>query len=142
MESFYSGMSPDPPILKSMNPAHQPTDENRRLIRTLSGIGVPQKMMAVQIGIDEKTLRKYYEDDIDVGQSKATSAIAKRLYDIAMSDSKEALTACIFWLKCRARWSTLDGPEVQVNVQNNSITTVADNEEIKRFKKQWEAIDA
>jgi hypothetical protein len=125
-----------------MNPAHQPTDENRRLIRTLSGIGVPQKMMAVQIGIDEKTLRKYYEDDIDVGQSKATSAIAKRLYDIAMSDSKEALTACIFWLKCRARWSTLDGPEVQVNVQNNSITTVADNEEIKRFKKQWEAIDA
>jgi len=135
-------MSPDPQILKSMNPAHQPTDENRRLIRTLSGIGVPQKMMAVQIGIDEKTLRKYYEDDIDVGQSKATSAIAKRLYDIAMSDSKEALTACIFWLKCRARWSTLDGPEVQVNVQNNSITTVADNEEIKRFKKQWETIDA
>ena len=135
-------MSPDPQSLKSMNPAHQPTDENRRLIRTLSGIGVPQKMMAVQIGIDEKTLRKYYEDDIDVGQSKATSAIAKRLYDIAMSDSKEALTACIFWLKCRARWSTLDGPEVQVNVQNNSITTVADNEEIKRFKKQWETIDA
>lgn len=125
-----------------MSAAHKPTDESRRLVRTLSGIGVPQKMISVQVGIDEKTLRKYYEDDIDVGQSKATSQIAKRLYDIAMSDSKEALTACIFWLKCRARWSTLDGPEVQVNVQNNAITTVADNEEIKRFKKQWEAIDA
>jgi hypothetical protein len=99
-------------------------------------------MVANQVGIDEKTLRKYYDDDIDVGQAKATSQIAKRLYDIAMSDSKEALTACIFWLKCRAKWSTLDGPEVQVNVQNNSITTVADNEEIKRFKKQWETIDA
>jgi hypothetical protein len=122
--------------------SHQPTEDNRRLIRTLAGIGVPIKMVASQIGIDEKTLRKYYDDDIDVGQAKATSAVAKRLYDIAMSDSKESLTACIFWLKCRARWSTLDGPEVQVNVQNNAITTVADNEEIKRFKKQWETIDA
>ena len=124
-----------------MNP-HKPSEENRRLIRTLAGIGVPIKMVANQVGIDEKKLRKYYDDDIDVGQAKATSQIAKRLYDIAMSDSKEALTACIFWLKCRAKWSTLDGPEVQVNVQNNSITTVADNEEIKRFKKQWESIDA
>jgi hypothetical protein len=122
--------------------SHQPTEENRRLIRTLAGIGVPIKMVANQIGIDEKTLRKYYDDDIDIGQAKATSQIAKRLYDIAMSESKESLTACIFWLKCRAKWSTLDGPEVQVNVQNNSITTVADNEEIKRFKKQWETIDA
>jgi hypothetical protein len=122
--------------------SHQPTEENRRLIRTLAGIGVPIKMVANQVGIDEKTLRKYYDDDIDVGQAKATSQIAKRLYDIAMSESKESLTACIFWLKCRAKWSTLDGPEVQVNVQNNSITTVADNEEIKRFKKQWETIDA
>jgi hypothetical protein len=122
--------------------SHKPSEENRRLIRTLAGIGVPIRMVANQVGIDEKTLRKYYDDDIDVGQAKATSQIAKRLYDIAMSDSKEALTACIFWLKCRAKWSTLDGPEVQVNVQNNSITTIADNEEIKRFKKQWESIDA
>ena len=127
--------------LRPMNP-HEPTDENRRLISTLCGIGVPQKMIAAQIGIDEKTLRKYYDDDMEKGMAKATSQIAKRLYDIAMSDSKESLTACIFWLKCRARWSTLDGPEVQVNVQNNSITTAADNEEIQRFKKQWETIDA
>ena len=125
-----------------MSAPHQPTDENRRLIQTLSGIGVPQKMIAVQIGIDEKTLRKYYEDDIDIGQSRAATQVANRLYDIAMSNSKEALTACIFWLKCRARWSTLDGPEVQVNVQNNAITTISDNDEIKRFKERWEAIDA
>lgn len=117
---------------------HKPTEENSKLIRNLAGIGVPIKMVADQIGIDEKTLRKYYESEIDIGQAKATTAIAKRLYDIAMSDTKESLSACIFWLKCRARWSTLDGPEVQVNVQNNSITAISDNEEIKRFKRQWE----
>ena len=122
--------------------SHQPTDESRRLVSTLSGIGVPARMIAAQIGITDKTLMKHYEDDMERGRSKATSQIAKRLYDIAMSDSKQALTACIFWLKCRARWSTLDGPEVQVNVQNNAITTIADNDEIKRFKERWEAIDA
>ena len=125
-----------------MPKAHKPTKQNASLIRNLAGIGVPVKMIASQIGIDDKTLRKYYDEDIDIGQAKATTEVAKRLYDIAMSDSKEALTACIFWLKCRARWSTLDGPEVQVNVQNNSITAIADSEEVKRFKKQWEAIDA
>jgi hypothetical protein len=122
--------------------AHKPKKENASLIRNLAGIGVPLKMIASQIGIDEKTLRKYYDEDIDIGQAKATTEVARRLYDIAMGDTKESLTACIFWLKCRARWSTLDGPEVQVNVQNNSITTIADSEEVKRFKKQWEAIDA
>lgn len=125
-----------------MKHAHKPTEENRKLIRNLAGIGVPIKMISDQIGISEHTLRKHYDDDIDMGQAKATTAVAKRLYDIAMSDSKEALSACIFWLKCRARWSTLDGPEVQVNVQNNSITTIAENEEIKRFKKQWETIES
>lgn len=122
--------------------AHKPTKQNASLIRNLAGIGVPVKMIAAQIGIDDKTLRKYYDEDIDIGQAKATTEVARRLYDIAMGDTKESLTACIFWLKCRARWSTLDGPEVQVNVQNNSITTIADSEEVKRFKKQWEAIDA
>lgn len=123
-----------------MSLPHEPTDENRRLISTLSGIGVPAKMIAAQIGIADKTLLKYYQDDMDKGRAKATSQIAKRLYDIAMSDSKEALTACIFWLKCRANWSTLDGPEVQVNVQNNSIIQT-DESEIKEFKKRWNAID-
>ena len=125
-----------------MAKVHKPTKQNASLIRNLAGIGVPVKMIAAQIGIDDKTLRKYYDTDLELGQAKATTEVAKRLYDIAMSDTKESLSACIFWLKCRARWSTLDGPEVQVNVQNNSITAIADSEEVKRFKKQWEAIDA
>ena len=122
--------------------AHRPTKERRTIVEMLAGIGVPTKMIAKQIGADEKTLRKYYLHEIESGQAKATSAVAKRLYDIAMSDSKESLSACIFWLKCRARWSTLDGPEVQVNVQNNSVTAITDNEEIKRFKERWETIEA
>ena len=127
--------------------SHKPTEENRRMVRMLAGIGVPIRMVAGQVGVDEKTLRKHYGEDVEQGQAKATSAVAKRLYDIAMSDSKEALTACIFWLKCRARWSTLDGPETQINlntnVQNNTaILTSRDRDELKDFKRRWDAITA
>lgn len=126
-------------------PSYQPTDETGRQIEMLAGIGVPEEMMARMVGVDKKTLLKYYRDQIDSGAAKATTKVAKRLFDIAMSDSKEALTACIFWLKCRARWSTLDGPDTQINlntnVQNNTaILTSRDRNELKDFKRRWDAI--
>lgn len=128
-------------------PAYQPTDETGRQVEMLAGIGVPEEMMARMVGIDRKTLLKYYRHEIDNGAAKATTKVAKRLFDIAMSDSKEALTACIFWLKCRARWSTLDGPETQINlnsnVQNNTaILTNREPDQLKDFKRRWDAITA
>lgn len=121
--------------------SHEPTAEDRRHVEMLAGIGVPEHMIARVINIDPKTLRKYYSEDIESGAAKATSKVAKRLFDIAMGDSKEALTACIFWLKCRARWSTLDGPETQINVQNNTaIVTARDKHELQDFKRRWEAL--
>ena len=128
-------------------PAYQPSDETGRQVEMLSGIGVPEEMMARMVGIDRKTLTKYYRDQIDNGAAKATTKVAKRLFDIAMSDTKESLTACIFWLKCRARWSTLDGPETQINlnsnVQNNTaILTNREPDQLKDFKRRWDAIAA
>lgn len=121
--------------------SHQPSEDSRRQVEMLAGIGVPEHMIARVVNIDPKTLRKHYAEDIESGAAKATSKVAKRLFDIAMSDSREALTACIFWLKCRARWSTLDGPETQINVQNNTaIVTTRDKHELEDFKQRWEAI--
>lgn len=128
-------------------PSHQPSEDLSRQVEMLSGIGVPLEQIATVIGVDRKTLSKHYTEAIESGHAKATSKVAKRLFDIAMSDSKEALTACIFWLKCRARWSTLDGPETQINlnsnVQNNTaILTTRDGSQLKDFKRRWDAIAA
>ena len=127
-------------------PRYKPSDENGKQVEMLAGIGVPEEMIARMMGIDKKTLLKYYRHEIDNGAAKATAKVAKRLFDIAMSDSKEALTACIFWLKCRARWSTLDGPETQINlnsnVQNNTAIIAREPDQLKDFKRRWDAIAA
>ena len=101
-------------------PKHEVNEETRRQVEMLSGIGVPVEQIAIVAGIDSKTLRRYYREALDSGQAKATSKIAKRLFDIATGDSKEALTACIFWLKCRAQWKPPADVEVNVGIDNST----------------------
>ena len=43
----------------------EPTEEQRRTVKALSGYGVPQEGIAVHIGIDAKTLRKHFRDELD-----------------------------------------------------------------------------
>lgn len=101
-------------------PPYEPTEETRRQVEMLSGIGVPTEQIAIVAGIDAKTLRKHYRDALDSGMAKATSKIAKRLFDIATGDTKEALTACIFWLKCRAQWKPPADVELNVGIDNST----------------------
>jgi hypothetical protein len=97
-------------------PQHEVTEAMTRQVEMLSGIGVPLDQIGRVVGIDKKTLIKHYREALDVGQAKATSKIAKRLFDIATGESKEALTACIFWLKCRGGWKPPAETEVNVGV--------------------------
>ena len=85
-------------------PAHEPTDENRKQVETLAGFGVPQIDIARTIGINQDTLRKYYRDELDNGETKANAAVAQSLYKKALGDNASSVTAAIFWLKTRAGW--------------------------------------
>lgn len=82
--------------------AHQPTDETRRLVESSSGLGLPHESIAVLVGIDDKTLRKYYRHELDVGKAKANGQIAKTLYQKAVSGDT---TSLIWWTKSQMRWS-------------------------------------
>jgi len=79
-----------------------PTDEQRRTVRALSGYGVPQEGIAIHIGIDAKTLRKHFRDDLDRGSVEATAKVAQSLFHLATIDKN--VTAAIFWMKARAGW--------------------------------------
>ena len=70
----------------------------------MSAYGVPEKDIARVLGIDPKTLRKHYRDELDTGSIKANSRIAESLYRKAMGDGPQSVTAAIFWLKTRAGW--------------------------------------
>ena len=82
--------------------AHQPTDETRRLVESSSGLGLPHESIAVLVGIDDKTLRKYYRHELNVGKAKANGQIAKTLYQKALAGDT---TSLIWWTKSQMRWS-------------------------------------
>lgn len=83
-------------------PEHVPTDETKKQVETLSAYGTPQDGIAAIVGIDAKTLRKHYREELDVGMHKANAKVAGSLYKQATDGGNTA--AAIFWMKVRAGW--------------------------------------
>ena len=82
--------------------AHKPTDESRRMVESTSGLGLPHEQIAILVGIDDKTLRKYYRIELDMGKAKANGQIAKTLFSKAVGGDT---TSLIWWTKTQMRWS-------------------------------------
>lgn len=100
-----------------MMPKYEPTDEQRKTVRTLVGYGLRHEQICevvinprTQLPITEKTLRHHFKKEIREGGITANSLVAQSLFAKATGNGPSAVTAAIFWLKCRAGWK-----EVQVH---------------------------
>jgi hypothetical protein len=82
-------------------PAYKPDDAHRRQVEAMAAYGIPEPDISRVVGIDPKTLRKYYRDELDMGSTKANAQVAGFLFNSARNGN---VTAQIFWLKTRARW--------------------------------------
>ena len=100
---------------------HIPTDEQRRLVESTSGLGLPHEQIAMLVDIDDKTLRKHYRRELDMGKAKANSQIAKTLYQKATAGDT---TSLIWWTKAQMRWSET----------NNTVLQNPDGTAIEGFK--------
>ena len=96
-------------------PSHEPSPMSRRNVEALAGYGVPEVDIAGVIGIDPKTLRKHYPQELRFGHVKANAKVAENLFRKATGDGREAVIAAIFWLKTRARWK-------ETTVQESEVT--------------------
>ncbi len=85
-------------------PSHKPDNVHRRQVEAMAGYGIPEVDIAKVIGVDAKTLRKHYREELDIAHVKANSAVAQSLFKKATGDGPQSVTAAIFWLKTRARW--------------------------------------
>ena len=83
-------------------PPFHPTPEQRRYVETMSACGIPEEKIARVIDIDPKTLRKCFRRELDIGATKANTAVAQTAFRMATSGKCAAAT--IFWLKTRAGW--------------------------------------
>src|SRR3954468_21716152 len=81
--------------------AHKPDPAQRRQVEALAAYGIPADDISRVVGIDAKTLRKHYRDELDMGETKANAQVAGFLFNSARTGN---VTAQIFWLKTRARW--------------------------------------
>ena len=102
---------------------HIPDPVLRRQVEAMAGYGVTEAQIAGLIGIDSKTLRKHYRNELDHGHVKANVKVAENLFRKATGEGREAVTAAIFWLKARAHWketsvtehtASLDGPVTEI----------------------------
>ena len=107
-------------------PLHQPTDKTRAEIIALRSYGVPIKEVAAYIGIDDKTLYKYYKDELDNSAIKANANVGKFLYQAASGQAlttgasySDCVRAAMFWAKTRMGWK-------ETNVQEHTGANGAD----------------
>jgi hypothetical protein len=83
---------------------HEPDPAIRRQVEAMVGFGVPEADIAGVIGVDERTLRRCYREELSTAHVKANARVAENLYRKATGEGREAVIAAIFWLKTRAGW--------------------------------------
>ena len=100
-------------------PRHQPTDKTRAEIIALRSYGVPIKEIASYIGIDDKTLYKYYREELENSAIKANANVGKFLYQAASGQAlttgasySDCVRAAMFWAKTRMGWKETNIQEV------------------------------
>ena len=89
------------------------TEENARMVVHLSGLGLPHEQICSILDISKPSLYKYYDEELIKGKATANAQISENLFKIATGTGREAVTACIFWLKTQARWTEKQVLEIQ-----------------------------
>jgi len=134
-----------PSIKKGVGrPRFDPTAERRRIVEAVAGFGACHADICLLIlnlnrgkPIDEKTLRKHFARELEVGSIKANVAVVKALYENA---TKGDTTAQIWWTKCRMGWkdtSRIDAPAPVVNINLSEYS----DEQLDAIEAALEAIE-
>ena len=99
------------------------TKEDRKLVETLAGYGLPHDDIALLIkdGITRKTLAKHFRRELDAGKAKANAKIAQSLFKQATEGN---ITAAIFWAKTQMGWREVN----YVDVTRRDATELTEDE--------------
>jgi hypothetical protein len=128
-----------------MTAKHKSTQKNRTQVEEMAGYGLPHEQIGAIIGIDDKTLRKYYRIELDRGKASANAKVVKSLFHKATEDKDT--TAMIWWTKAQMGWSEKqneiesEAPPVAINFMVNpavsevKVTNAKGRQESKMIEK-------
>ena len=83
-------------------PKYEPIAATRQMVQLHATVGTAQSVIADILGIDDKTLRKHYREELDQAKAKANATIGGALFNKAKGGDTSAM---IFWMKTQAGWS-------------------------------------
>ena len=96
-------------------PRFKPTPEERKLVESMSGYGVPIAHIAalVRDGIDDDTLSKHFKKELVQGKAKANSKVGQTLFQKAVAGDT---SAAIWWSKTQMGWKETINQEISGNI--------------------------
>ena len=106
-----------------MTQPHEPTEAQKAEVRALASMGVPHYQISTYIGIDKKTLYKYYREILDRSKTQANMKMAQCLFQQAQNGST---AAAIFWLKVQAGWQDKQATEHSGKLEVASLGALID----------------
>jgi hypothetical protein len=78
-------------------PSFKPTRDQRKLVKSLAALGLPQQNIATAIDLrSTKTLRKHFRHEITLGTAEANAAVARVAFEMAASGKWPGMTR--YWL--------------------------------------------
>lgn len=93
-------------MARTGRPPYEPTERDRQTVEIMVAAGIERPNIALCVGISEPTLRKHFRRELDTASVRANTRVAAALFKKATSDDHPgAVTAAIWWTKCRNRWA-------------------------------------
>ena len=93
-------------------PKYKPTEEQRRLVKSMSAYGIKQEGIArVLLLRSPKTLRKHFREELILGEIEGVAQVAQTHYQMAKS-GKHAVST-IHFLDKRPRWLNVETVETR-----------------------------
>ena len=85
--------------------------KDRDIIMMMTASGIPQVNIGRCIGIDVKTMRKYYKTEMECSADMANAKVAQSLFNQAINGNT---SAAIWWTKSRMGWKETRDQNVNV----------------------------
>jgi hypothetical protein len=104
-------------------PKFMPTDEQRLRVKSLSAYGIKQEGIARMVGLrSPKTLRKYFQDELDLGAIEAVAQVSRVHFQMAKSGKHPAST--IQFLNNRTRWLDVQSLETPPTAPKREVSRI------------------
>jgi len=111
----------------SQGKEHIPDEVTKAQVEALASFGMAQEKIASYIGINDKSLRKHYSEELENAASRKHLQVAKFLFDAASGDAlqkgatySDCLRASMFFAKTQMRWA--ESKQLDVTSSDGTMT--------------------